>query len=76
MANVEQFPMTEAKNSILHGGHCISPGFCLATTPPHKKSKKSNPGPVSIKDKVTVCTSLPVFLQECNMSFTPEEDGY
>lgn len=27
VANVEQFPMTEAKNSILHHGHCISPGF-------------------------------------------------
>ena len=37
MANVEQFPTTGAKNSVLYRGHCIPPGLAW-------RLKKWNPG--------------------------------
>lgn len=68
MANVEQFPMTEAKNSILHGGHCICPGFCLATTPPPPPQKeqeiKSRPRQYKGQgDRVHFTSSFPSGMQ-------------
>ena len=67
MANVEQFPMTEAKNSILHRGHCISPGFCLATNPPHtKKEQKIKSRPCQYKgqgDRVHFTSGFPSGMQ-------------